>query len=399
LTHSRSQGAGVAAVKLSNTAATPDSEKISLPAPGVFRMLRPMRILISGVCGFVGSTIARAFAESGAGHELSGFDNFIRPGSESNRRELQRLGVKLYHGDLRASSDLDALPAADWVIDAAANPSVLAGTDGQSSSRQLVEHNLGGTVNLLEYAKRHRAGFILLSTSRVYSIPGLAALPLLESGPAFRLDERAASGTPGVSAAGIAETFSTQAPVSLYGATKLASEALALEYGETFNLPVFINRCGVLAGAGQFGRADQGIFAYWLNSWLRQRPLKYLGFGGTGRQVRDCLHPRDLVPVLQQQFSAPALTAADRIANFSGGAASATSLRELSDWCGARWGARSVAVDPALRRFDLPWIVLDAAKAARLWNWRPATTRDAVLNEIAAHAEANPAWLELSAPL
>ena len=42
-------------------------------------------------------------------------------------------------------------------------------------------------------------------------------------------------------------------------------ETLALEYGEAFGLPVLINRCGVLAGAGQFGRTDQGIFAYWIN--------------------------------------------------------------------------------------------------------------------------------------
>eukprot|EP01036_Dinobryon_divergens_P001799 gene1799-2362_t len=104
-----------------------------------------MRILISGVCGFVGSTLARSLAESGAGHTLVGFDNFIRPGSESNRDALKKLGVKLFHGDLRAPSDLETLPAVDWVIDAAANPSVLAGVDGKTSSRQLIEHNLGGT--------------------------------------------------------------------------------------------------------------------------------------------------------------------------------------------------------------------------------------------------------------
>ena len=54
-------------------------------------------------------------------------------------------------------------------------PSVLAGSDGRTSSRQLIEHNLLSSVNLLELAKRCRAGFILLSTSRVYSIPELAA--------------------------------------------------------------------------------------------------------------------------------------------------------------------------------------------------------------------------------
>jgi len=99
-----------------------------------------VRILISGICGFAGSAIARALAAHGPTHEVSGFDNFIRPGSEGNRADLKRLGIRLVHADARAASDVDALPACDWVIDAAANPSVLAGVDGLSSSRQLVEH-------------------------------------------------------------------------------------------------------------------------------------------------------------------------------------------------------------------------------------------------------------------
>lgn len=363
----------------------------------VFEHGRGMRILITGVCGFVGSTLARALAESGARQEILGFDNFIRPGSETNRAELRALGVKLFHGDLRAASDLETLPAVDWVIDAAANPSVLAGVDGKTSSRQLIEHNLGGTVNMLEFCKQHRAGFVLLSTSRVYSIAPLASLPVVAENDAFR---PASSGPlpPGVSAAGVDESFSTLAPVSLYGTTKLASEALALEYGETFNLPVFINRCGVLAGAGQFGRADQGIFAYWLNAWLRKRPLKYIGFGGLGHQVRDCLHPRDLVPALTQQFTAPKLTAGDRIANFSGGAVSAMSLRQLSDWCAQKFGPHPVAADLAPRPFDIPWIVLDATKAKRLWRWEAKTPTSAILEEIAAHAQKHPEWLDISAP-
>ncbi len=357
-----------------------------------------MRILITGICGFVGSTVAKALLASSSRYELFGLDNFIRPGSEGNRAELKRLGVKLFHGDLRNPSDLETLPPVDFVIDAAANPSVLAGVDGKSSSRQLVEHNLIGTVNMLEFCKQHRAGFILLSTSRVYAIEPLAQLPVAVEREAFVPD-----GTKplpvGLSRAGVAETFSTLAPVSLYGATKLTSEALALEYGETFKFPVFINRCGVLAGAGQFGRADQGIFAYWINSWLRKRPLKYLGFGGHGHQVRDCLHPRDLAPLLQKQMGASALPTLDRICNVSGGADSARSLRQLSDWCARRFGPHSVVQDGTPRPFDIPWIVLDSTKATRLWGWTAATPTDAVLEEIAVHAEAHPHWLELSAPL
>ena len=362
-----------------------------------------MKLLITGVCGFVGSTLARAFAEAGAAVDLIGVDNFIRPGSELNRAELKRLGVRLHHGDLRHASDLAAVPAVDWVLDAAANPSVLAGVDGRSTSRQVVEHNLGGTVNLLEFCREHGAGFTLLSTSRVYSINALAALPVEAERGAFRLADGAgpAAATPlpgGVSAAGIDETFSTLAPLSLYGATKLASEALALEYGETFGFPVFLNRCGVLAGAGQFGRADQGIFAYWIHSHRRRRPLRYLGFGGTGHQVRDCLHPRDLVPLLRRQFDTPAAAVRDRILNVSGGAASAMSLRQLTAWCDQRFGAHAIAADPTPRQFDLPWVVLDAARAEQLWQWRPETPLAAILEEIARHADEHPEWLELSAP-
>lgn len=356
-----------------------------------------MRILISGICGFVGSTLARALAEAG-GHDLCGLDNFIRPGSETNRADLKRAGVKLFHGDLRAASDLEALPKVDWVIDAAANPSVLAGVDGRTSSRQLVEHNLTGTVNLLEFCKAQQAGFILLSTSRVYSIAPLAAMPTEVKDRAFR-PASAGPLPPGISAAGVDEAFATMSPISLYGATKLASEALALEYGETFQLPVFVNRCGVLAGAGQFGRPDQGIFAYWINAWLRRRPLKYIGFGGSGHQVRDCLHPRDLVPVLSKQLGAPSLGAEARVANFSGGAASAMSLRQLSDWCESTLGPHTVAAEPTPRQFDIPWMVLDSAKAARLWSWQPAQSTVAVLDEIATHARAHSDWLDVSAPL
>jgi CDP-paratose 2-epimerase len=225
----------------------------------------------------------------------------MRPGSEVNRLTLKRLGVQVFQGDLRCASDLDVLPAVDVVLEAAANPSVIAGVDGRASSRQLVEHNLLGTVNTLEYCRQHKAAFVLVSTSRVYSISPLAALPLRVRDGAFEPDS-ARPLPAGLTAAGIREDFSTASPVSLYGATKLASEQLALVYGAAYRFPVSINRCGVLAEAGQFGRPDQGIFSYWINSWLRRCPLGYTGFGGQGYQVRDCLHPADLVPLLKRHI-------------------------------------------------------------------------------------------------
>lgn len=369
-----------------------------------------MKILITGICGFVGSTLAREIRKVHPDWEIIGIDNLSRSGSWLNRPLLEKeCGVRLLIGDIRSQTDVDALPAADWVIDAAANASVLAGVDGRTSARQLVEHNFLGTVNLLEYCKRHESGFILLSTSRVYSIPPLADLDMtVESTTGADTAEFRNRFVPdpgqafpeGISAAGISESYSTVPPVSLYGSTKVCSEHLALEYGATFGFPVWINRCGVMAGAGQFGHPAQGIFAFWIHAFREGRPLKYIGFDGQGRQVRDCLHPRDLVSLLRDQISEGGEGAdRPRIINLAGGLENSMSLAELTAWCRNRFPGSATGTpeaSPANRPFDLPWVVLDPALARCTRDWSPGTGIKSILEEIAGFAEANPEWLSIS---
>jgi CDP-paratose 2-epimerase len=350
-----------------------------------------MRILITGICGFVGSTLARGLRAGWPDWEIVGLDSFVRAGSETNRLALRKLGVKLFHGDVRNPSDLETLPRCDWIIEAAANPSVLAGVDGKTSSRQLIEHNLVGTINMLELLKQWQCGFTILSTSRVYSISALASIPVEVQGERFVPGPTAA--IPGFSPQGVAETFPSDPPLSLYGASKRASELLACEYAETFKLPVCVLRCGVLAGAGQFGKADQGIFSYWIHSYCRKRPLKYIGFDGTGHQVRDCLHARDLLPLITRQITSPR-PEAPRVLNVSGGVGQSASLRQLSAWCADRFGPHSVAAEAATRPFDVPWLVLDSTRVEQVWGWKPQTSLETTWSEIAQHAETHPAWLD-----
>jgi CDP-paratose 2-epimerase len=349
-----------------------------------------LKILVTGAVGFAGSNITRSILEHSCDAEILGFDNLSRSGSEMNVKLVEELGVRLIRGDARIQSDLDSMPSVDWVIDCAANPSVLAGIDGQVSSRQVMEHNLIGTINLLEYCKKHGAGLILLSTSRVYSAKELARLPVHEQEDSFQLEKDYSA--KGISGVGISEDFPTSAPISLYGASKLASETLILEYGESFDFPVWINRCGVLAGAGQFGKADQGIFSYWLHSFREKKSLKYVGFGGSGFQVRDALHPRDLAPLLIRQMQEPEKNA-PRILNLGGGPENATSLRKLSDWCEERFGPNEVSATHEERPYDAPWIVMDSSLARQKWDWSPKTGLEEILKEIAGHAEKNPNWL------
>lgn len=393
-----------------------------------------MHLLITGGCGFVGSCLAKFFLSQITGSSngtprknlalgsaatnshpspLNPFrvtlvDNLMRPGSQINPKRLECLGARVLIGDLRDRDWVQTLPPCDWVIDCAANPSVLAGTQdqpsGPSSSQQLIDHNLGGTVHLLEYCKRHRAGMVLVSTSRVYSIAQLAGIPhrIDDSRLVINWEQIESKPLPnGLSRLGIREDFSIEPPLSLYGTTKLASEWLAKEYASAFGFPIWINRCGILAGAGQFGKADQGIIAYWMHRFLYRHPLRFIGFQGTGAQVRDCLHPEDLARLILTQIQTPK-TDQPTTVNVSGGVDSAFSLLELHEWCVRRWGAKRFGAPPTLqsvpaqRPFDAPWIVLDSSLAKSTWNWSPQKDRLAIWEEIAEHAEENPDWLQMS---
>lgn len=357
-----------------------------------------MRLLITGICGFVGSVLAVALRR--LGHQVTGIDNLIRAGSQRNQAILRGVGISVVHGDIRLASDLETLPEVDFVIDAAANASVLAGLDGRTSSRQLVEHNLVGSINLLEFCRRHRTGFILLSTSRVYHIPKLAQLEVLpryaDDAGTVRFVPNASQAFPqGITQLGVNETYATSAPISLYGATKLASETLACEYGMSYGFRVWINRCGVMAGPGQFGHPAQGIFAYWIHSFREGKPLKYIGFNGDGSQVRDCFHPEDLIPLLEKQLhtrddSKPV------IVNVSGGLENSRSLSELTRWCQLRYPKSTTSVNSTLedRPFDIPWMVLDSSLAKDTWAWKPQSSIETICNEIADFADKHPNWLE-----
>ncbi len=348
-----------------------------------------MKVLITGICGYVGSRVAARLFESVSGLEVYGVDNLSRRGSETNLPFLARLGAKVIHGDVRLQDDIDALPKTDWVIDCAANPSVLAGIvpDGGISSAQIVGSNLTGTLHLLEYCKNHKSGLILLSTSRVYSTKALNSLKLSET--ATRFEPAACDAAGGFSKYGISEKFSTDPPLSLYGATKLSSEIMALEYAEAFDFPLWINRSGVIGGPGQFGKADQGIFSFWACSRALGKPLKFIGFGGKGKQVRDCVTAEDVADLLVKQMKYPDKKA-PKIINIGGGRVSSMSLRETDDFCRDFFGTPEVPGSVAASRpYDVPYYVTDARLAEKYWGWKPSRSRAEILMDICRWARAN----------
>src|SRR5688572_23254376 len=251
----------------------------------------PDRLLVTGGAGFVGANLAVALAERHPGWEIVALENLRRRGSELNLRRLREAGVRFVHGDVRAPEDLQALDEVEAIVECSAEPSALAGTDGHTG--YAVHSNLAGAYHCLEFARRDGSQVVFLSTSRVYPFGRLDGLAHEEAATGFGL--AAAQSEPSAGPDGIGEGFPLDGPRTFYGATKLAAELLVAEYATAFGLRTVVDRCGVIAGPWQMGKVDQGVFTYWLLAHHFGHDLRYLGYGGAGKQVRDLLHVDDLV--------------------------------------------------------------------------------------------------------
>lgn len=332
-------------------------------------------VLITGGAGFVGSHLALAFRRSASETRVTALDNLKRRGSELNLPRLAAAGVQFRHGDVRCPEDFAELPDFDLLVDASAEPAVQAGQNG--SPRYVLETNLAGTINCLEAARARGAAFLFLSTSRVYPIARLNALPHVETETRFHWQPEAALSDgrlPGFSEHGIAEEFPLNGARSFYGASKLACEQLIEEYVQAYRMPALVDRCGLLAGPWQMGKTDQGVVSLWVARHYFERPLSYLGFGGGGKQVRDILHVEDLCELVLSQ--AGAIERWDgRAYNVGGGAEAAVSLQELTSLCAAETGRR-VPIAPVAETadVDLRIFVTDARKVRSDFNWQPRRT-------------------------
>lgn len=339
-----------------------------------------MKILITGGAGFVGSHLAKSFRLEFPKAKITVFDNLHRKGSELNVPLLQKLGIDFVKGDVRYRQELFSLNNNfDLLVEASAEPSVHAGNDGAPD--YLLDTNILGAVNCLEFARKHVKKFLFLSTSRVYSLSALKEIPLAVEGNHFSI--QSSKNLPlGCSKNGIAENFPVNTSRSLYGASKLAAELLIQEYVDTFQMECLINRCGVIAGAGQFGKTDQGVFTLWLANHYFQKPLKFTGFGGMGMQVRDLLHPADLYSLIRKQLDKPEKWNAG-IYNIGGGQSGAVSLKEWTLFAQNATGKTlAISSDPIEARVDIPYYVSDSSKAEKEFAWRPLMAPQAIAEDI-----------------
>lgn len=343
------------------------------------------RVVITGGAGFIGSSAALKLAARHPDWQIVACDNLYRRGSELNLPRLKAAGVSFVHSDIRHRSDLERLGDFDAMVECSAEPSVMAAVDGGADF--VFQTNLVGAHNCLELAASRKAQVIFLSTSRVYPLRGLEQLSFSEGETRFLLAEE--QPIAGASSQGISEQFPLLGARTLYGTTKLAGELLSAEVAETHQIPVTVNRCGVIAGPWQMGKVDQGVFTHWMLSFMFDKALKYIGFGGNGKQVRDLLHVADLVDLLDLQLQDPAGWAGQTF-NVGGGLNSSLSLLETSELCHQITG-KSIKIDsdPQTRAGDVPVYLSDCSALFTHTDWRPKRSAQQILADICQWVSSN----------
>jgi len=326
-----------------------------------------LKIMIAGGCGFIGSSLAKFFLIKYPNSKIYIFDNLMRKGSHLNLKRLKNERLVFIRGDLSIKKNFIKLPVCDIFIDAAADPSVLSGIN--STISPLINNNFISTLNAIEWCAKTNCKFIFLSTSRVYPIQKLDAISFSESPTRFEWVED--QNIKGFSSNGIDESFDMNGFRSLYGSSKYSSELFIQEFGKYKNLKYIINRCGMIAGPWQMGKVDQGIISYWVSAHIYKKQIKYIGYSGSGKQVRDVLHIDDLCALIDKQI-ANWSKIDSQIFNVGGGKANTVSLLELTRLVNKATGIKiPISKNEQNRDADIRIFITNYNKIKNILGWEP----------------------------
>lgn len=294
-----------------------------------------MRLLITGVHGFIGGSVARFAAARG--HEVVGVGR-ARPGATT-------LPVRVLSADGESAlRELVEMFAPDAILHAAGKASVGASL---AQPREDFDGAVLTWIELLEAVRRssRRPRLLLPSSAAVYGNP--VTLPVREDAPTR--------------------------PISPYGFHKLTSELLAEEYAACFGLDIVVARLFSV-----FGPAQRRLLAWELFDQLAG-PAPQVVLQGTGRETRDFLHVDDVAEaalrILEQHGAARGEAGHAEILNVASG--EELSVLELASLTRELLGAHKEVTCLGAPRPGDPrrWCADVTRLHARLSPWRPRSPR------------------------
>src|SRR5688572_1442077 len=285
----------------------------------------PERLLVTGSSGLIGSEVVDYFCT--LGWEVAGVDNnmradFFGPDGDTrwNQRRLQSRHSRFTHHelDIRDRRGIDALidsQRPSLIVHAAAQPS-----HDLAAARPFDDFdvNAGGTLNLLEAARRHvpKVAFVHMSTNKVYGDgPNTIALKELPTRWVYD-DPRFADG--------IDETYPIDRSThGIFGASKVAADVMTQEYGRYFGMNTCCLRGGCLTGPRHSGVELHGFLSYLVRCNVEGR--RYRVYGYKGKQVRDNIHSLDVARFIHAFFEQPRV---GEVYNIGGGRGNSVSILE-----------------------------------------------------------------------
>ncbi len=345
--------------------------------------------LVTGSAGLIGAEAVRFLSREG--FDVVGIDNNMRAeffGAEastlwSRQQLLDEYQTYIHHDvDIRSEEQINAIFAEyqtdlELIIHTAAQPS-----HDWAARDPMVDFsvNATGTLNLLEATRKHapEASFIFTSTNKVYG-DNPNRLPLVELESRWEVDPSHAYFEQGID-----ESMSVdQTKHSLFGASKLAADALVQEYGQYFGMNTVCFRGGCLTGPGHSGTQLHGFLSYLAKCCITGD--QYTVFGYQGKQVRDNIHSLDLVKMFWEYHQNPR---PGEVYNAGGGRFSNCSMQEAIRMCEEIVGQKmNFTYSEENRIGDHIWYISDTTKfRADYPNWQQQYGIEEILHEICSAA-------------
>ena len=317
-----------------------------------------MKILITGGCGFIGSNLAIFLKDKVKNIKITSIDNLSRKGSILNYKRLSKKKIRNFKADIAKPNKLNKLVKFDLVIHCAAEPAIEA---SRKKIEEVFNSNLVGTFNVLNKCVKDSSNIIYLSSSRVYSMENLFKLKKKDS---------------------VKENFNVENSKSIYGFTKLSSELLIKEYSYLYNIKYIINRVALVSGPWQFGKEEQGFVSLWMWRHLNRSKLNYIGFGGTGRQVRDVLHIQDLCELILLQIQ-KLKKINNKLMNVGGGKKNSLNLVQLTR-LSTHVTKNKIKIGSIKKTspYDVPYYVSNISYVNKLYKWRPKRDLRKILKDL-----------------
>lgn len=305
-----------------------------------------MRFLVTGTAGFIGFHLAQRLLADG--HLVFGIDGFTPYYDPALKRRRHQELARFVHFTAREALIEEAQPLAQIVTEANADRVIhLAAQAGVRYSaenpRAYIESNIVGTFNLLE-SLRHRPPrhLLIASTSSVYG-----------ANPQQPFEEQ----------------HNTDHPVSLYAATKKATETIAYSYADLLDLPTTAMR--LFTVYGPWGRPDMALFKF-TKHIIAGEPIEVYG---AGKQTRDFTYVADVVEaIVRLSEHAPVRTVSGppyRVVNVGGGRPVGLDqfIAIIEDAIGRKALRRDLPMQPG----DVPATWASTTLLEQITGFRPAT--------------------------